>query len=614
MPIPMPNVQRPMTLVLPLADPSHAGILALGRNVFQNAGGRLGFSLDHGGTVHFARFVIVDGNLLMVSSYDGDFADYIQMFIHTIGDIFEAIMSYVVDPAPTPIQDHPGEFVDWIERHNREPIGFYSGYPNFTVQQVRAALQLPSFAGTAQPAATPLPIDEVADVQGLILRGFGHPLARHFVLQVVAPTAARKVLGAMAEPQSIGLSPSITNACSWGDQQPATCWAIGITATGLRALDVPDASVATFPTEFLVGAPDRALHVGDWGANSPQFWRDGLADTSRVHVLLSMYAKDDDTLTAATDALNNVLGDAMTVLCSIDAAAFPDAPEYVHFGYRDNISQPIIAGDPVLQPPDHQPLAAAGEFLLGYESQYSNVTLDVPQPVELGRNGSFTAFRILSQDVAGYEQFLEDKGQTTGLGKEKLAAKVLGRWRNGVPLELSPETDSPTGGISEDQLNNFSYGTDPVGLRCPIGAHIRRGNPRDQPMLPVGDSSARRIMRRGLPYGPKWSPGDQPDDIERGLVGHFIGASLLLQFETVMGEWINRGMTHPTITATNDVLLGVESTIQKFVIPTQDATSGVDSNVIVVSGFHQFIRTRGSIYAFLPSLTALRWIGSLPHV
>ena len=81
----------------------------------------------------------------------------------------------------------------------------------------------------------------------------------------------------------------------------------------------------------------------------------------------------------------------------------------------------------------------------------------------------------------------------------------------GTPLELSPETDSPPGAISPERLNNYGYvnadgSGDPRGLRCPVGAHMRRVNPRDQPVTgqgePGGSDNTHRLIRRGLPYGP----------------------------------------------------------------------------------------------------------------
>jgi len=131
---------------------------------------------------------------------------------------------------------------------------------------------------------------------------------------------------------------------------------------------------------------------------------------------------------------------------------------------------------------------------------------------------------------------------------ELLAAKICGRWRNGVPLELSPETDSPAGGINLDRLNDFDYvnkdgSGDPGGLRCPLGAHIRRVNPRGQPIkgqgVPGGSNNSHRVIRRGMPYGPAYLPGAPDDGIERGLLGYIINASIENQFELVMREWLD---------------------------------------------------------------------------
>ena len=610
---PLPKLQRPMTLVMLLADPSYAGILALGR-VFADpkVGQRLGPDLDRGGTVHFARFVLIDDNLVMASSYDGEFADYIEMFIHTMGDIFDAILGFIADAPPTPVGEHPGEFVDWVHSHDQQPIGFYSGYPEISTQQIRTALGLPTNAADATPQVSPLPAEALGDVQGLILRGFGHPLARHFVLQVLDAATARQALATMGDtaPSADPWAPRVSASSPWNGAQPTVAWALGITATGLLALGVARDDVETFPAEFLAGAPARASIVGDVAANAPEFWDPELTNSANVHVLVSLYAADEAAMERATASIGTVIERAFRIMCSYDAAVFPDAPELVHFGFRDGISQPIVDGDPVVRPNDHQPRAAAGEFVLGYPSQYTNVTLDVPTPTALGRNGSFSAWRVLEQDVVGFETYLNDAATTTGRDAEWLAAKIVGRWRSGVPLALSPDATSPVSPITDADLNDFVYADDPFGLKCPISAHIRRGNPRDQPMTPQGDGHARRIMRRGIPYGPRWRAGDPVDQQPRGLIGHFIGASLLLQFETVMGEWLNRGMTSPSITGTDDALLGVALSEQRCAIPTQVPGEPVNPAGVELTGFPQFVRTRGCVYAFLPSLTALRWLGS----
>jgi deferrochelatase/peroxidase EfeB len=162
---------------------------------------------------------------------------------------------------------------------------------------------------------------------------------------------------------------------------------------------------------------------------------------------------------------------------------------------------------PERYPPDHQDPCEPWLFVLrdGAENYF------VPQPRELGLNGSFAVFKMIETDVVGFEKFLQSHKEE--MDPELLAAKVCGRWRNGVPLMLSPETDSPPGGILPEQMNNYDYVDadglgDPKGLRCPVGAHMRRINPRGQPVTGQGQpgrsNNTHRLIRRGMPYGPAY--------------------------------------------------------------------------------------------------------------
>jgi deferrochelatase/peroxidase EfeB len=92
---------------------------------------------------------------------------------------------------------------------------------------------------------------------------------------------------------------------------------------------------------------------------------------------------------------------------------------------------------------------------------------------------------MISTDVVGFENYLQSNNDK--IDPELLAAKMCGRWRDGIPSLLSPETDSPAGGIPFEQLNNFEDvnadgSGDPKGLYCPVGSHIRCVNPRGQPV------------------------------------------------------------------------------------------------------------------------------------
>ena len=97
---------------------------------------------------------------------------------------------------------------------------------------------------------------------------------------------------------------------------------------------------------------------------------------------------------------------------------------------------------------------------------------------------------------------------------------------------LHPYVDEGSG--PREVLNDFRYGGDPRGRACPLGAHIRRANPRDG--LPGGAQRTRRhrIIRRGMPYGPDERAGD------RGLIFVCFNASIVRQFEVVNG-WLMDG-------------------------------------------------------------------------
>ncbi len=287
----------------------------------------------------------------------------------------------------------------------------------------------------------------------------------------------------------------------------------------------------------------------------------------------------------------------------------------VHFGYTDGITTtPRIRGGPEPVPPDHQEPCEPWLFVLSEDAENYNL----PRPSELWRNGSFGVFKMIEQDVVGFENLLQSNKDR--IDPELLAAKLLGRWRNGVPLALSPDTDSPPGGITPEELNNFEYvnsdgSGDPRGLRCPVGAHIRRCNPRGQPVAgqgtPGGSNNSHRLIRRGMPYGPAYDPSVPYDGIERGLLGYFINTYIENQYEFVLKEWIEAGAFAGRVRLnpkSKDPVIGAnDSTDSVFEIPQAEGPP------LKVTGFSRFITTKASAYCLLPSMTALRWIAASPQ-
>jgi deferrochelatase/peroxidase EfeB len=462
---------------------------------------------------------------------------------------------------------------------------------------------------------------DLADLQGNILRGYTKkPHVRYLILEVAEPSAARRWLAASVSGRSDGI-PQITTG-DWGKNKPDTCFNIGLTYEGLRALGTPSASLEMFPNEFVEGMTTRALKLGDVGPSAPEEWPEPFNEPKWIHLIAAIYAENVEQLNEVQKRAL-IDGKAFRLLGTREGYNFQG--DFVHFGYRDNITQPRF--EEVHDPdryPDRQPRAPLGTVLLGHPTNLEGLKWRVPLPAELGHNGTFNAFRVLQQNVAGFEEYLDQAASdllkhpqgdellrpgdeekiSKGLSRraalrEIVAANLCGRWRDGTPLALSADAPDPNA-----NLTDFDY----VGeSRCPYGAHIRRCNPRGGQIVQRIANNSRRLVRRGVPYGPPYDPAKprDRDEPERGLLGNFIGASLGAQFEAMSCDWLNLGLQDPRITGSNDPISGANNpTTSWFDLPLKSGAT------IRLRGLPQFVRTRGGAYTFLPSLSAIRFLGS----
>src|SRR5262249_37063834 len=153
-------------------------------------------------------------------------------------------------------------------------------------------------------------------------------------------------------------------------------------------------------------------------------------------------------------------------------------------GYRDSISQPRIETihDAASQA-GGQPLLPLGDFLLGPDYVNSRGSKSIGTlPPALATNATYAALRVIEQHGDAFEDFLSQAERDTGIDRELIAAKLMGRWRNGTPLVDHPAAAGPDE-LPVAEIDKFDYaggqGADDLGgARCPIGAHIRRMNPR----------------------------------------------------------------------------------------------------------------------------------------
>ena len=306
---------------------------------------------------------------------------------------------------------------------------------------------------------------DLGDVQGLILRGYRMPMVRHFLLSVGVPAKARKLLGRFVNGDE-SEAPQITTAEDWhvgfapgpGDNpadpprhKPDYCLNLGITWPGLIAMEIKDrVSGLSFKSfdAFVAGAADRAKLVGDTGASAPQNWV-GDFGKGGDHILVTLHALSPEAMNSYSDRLSALFADAgaFREMWRCDGMAWVETKDgkseftsKVPFGYTDGISMTTIMGGPEHYHPDRQQPCESWLFVLQDEAE----NYFVPEPKELGRNGSFAVFKMIETDVVGFENMLQ--ANKDKIDPELLAAKICGRWRNGVPLALSPETDSPPAG------------------------------------------------------------------------------------------------------------------------------------------------------------------------
>jgi Dyp-type peroxidase family len=279
----------------------------------------------------------------------------------------------------------------------------------------------------------------------------------------------------------------------------------------------------------------------------------------------------------------------------------------------------------------------AGELLLGYPNEYGRYTdrpllnpaLD-PQGIlartssasgnaDLGYNGSYLVFRQLRQDVRGFWQFLDSAtknpdGSSNSNARLKLASQMIGRWPSGAPLLQTPDHDDP----ELANANDFAYyHSDPYGFNCPIGAHVRRANPRDSLDPQPGSEQSiaigkrHRILRRGRAYGPPLDPEELlcpekngVEDQERGLHFLCLNANISRQFEFIQQTWVNNPHFNGLYDDA-DPILGVHC--------THGGTFTMQAKPVRkhLTNLPRFVPVVGGAYFFMPAIRAIRYLASL---
>ena len=243
---------------------------------------------------------------------------------------------------------------------------------------------------------------------------------------------------------------------------------------------------------------------------------------------------------------------------------------------------------------------ATGELLLGYVDEAGELPV-APIPHILSSNGTFMVYRKLQQNVGVFREYLDRWAAVYSGGREKLAAKFIGRWRDGTPVEISPDKPDLELAMDPGRNTNFTYGNDPSGSRCPVGGHIRRANPRDAFGFYGRLINRRRITRRGLPYGDYVPEGVAVPESERGIIFIVLNASIARQFEFVQQQWIEYG-NDAHLGNEKDLLMGNHGGTGRAMIQG-DGTK--ENSPLLCTHLPNFVELKGGEYFFVPSMTAL---------
>lgn len=463
---------------------------------------------------------------------------------------------------------------------------------------------------------------ELDDIQGIVASGYGHLRVARFVLLAVADAApggnaaARAWLGDLAD-----------DVATANGRQEGESVNVALTHHGLLALGLPTDVAAMFSDEFVGGmaVPHRSRILGDTGDSAPEHWKWGGPATTPVDVLLMLYASDAVALDVLYQAYERgFAASGLVELQRLDTVGLDDVGPS-NFG--DGISQPAVEA---LSPKGASTNAVvrAGEFVLGYPNEYGLYTESPyvadsagPAPVlpkrhdgngrDFGRNGTYLVFRQLAQDLDGFWAFLDQAtrrpdGTSDRDAATRLAAKIVGRWPSGAPLVLSPDADD----AALSSANDFGYfHEDPHGLRCPLGAHIRRANPRDSLAPKPGEQASldvnkrHRIIRRGRQQASA-NASTAPGAPARATGLHFIclNANIARQFEFVQATWV----TNPKFNGLYedaDPLIGTQPG-RTFRMPGSPVRTRV-------RGLPAFVRVEAGAYFFLPSVRALRYLAAM---
>ena len=455
--------------------------------------GRPGF-LGKNGVIHVARWMRLPKTSLLMfwSNFDGTWESYVADFIADAPTGVTAIWSNCVGFPRTEGLFGKGakdrdQLVNWARRQQQPTLFWYSGYHDLTTDRIRtnAAIRqglasaasdadardwLSLFGSSHRPAASL----DAAEIPTLIFGGLStRPKACMLLFRLSdQPDISRQWLR------------SVEKHVTFGEARPGKpAFVLGLAASALKKLELPDAAVGTFPTAFQQGMWPawRAAALGDTHDNKPENWNWGGSKEKSPDATVIVYTYGDlapghaDSLPELVKRLERDGGIAAFEKIPLDPPAsqldrrkkersgegwdaLGDGPAE-SFGFTDGVSQPVIRGAPRTGGSAvSADLVEPGELVLGYPD---NTKCQPPSPWliakhdpqhylanagtdpfrrrpefsryepesgarDLGANGTFLVVRQLEEEDGAFEGWCKDTYETmrTGLGIDIDADRV----------------------------------------------------------------------------------------------------------------------------------------------------------------------------------------------
>ncbi len=377
---------------------------------------------------------------------------------------------------------------------------------------------------------------------------------------------------------------------------------VGLTATGYAALAIDNVpSDAAFQHGMQGNADLHDPDVATWDVpfrNPAQLHGVIIIGDSKLAPMSKKLAQIQALITAHP---------GVTVLGSQDGRALHNSngDGIEHFGYVDGRSQPLFFDEDITA----QRLLTDGAQVWNPAFALQQAIVSDPAAPEPDKHfGSYFIFRKLEQNVKRFKEHELTFANTLGLDdKERAGAMLLGRFEDGTPV-----TAQFADGNHNPVPNNFNYGSDAEGSKCPFLGHIRKTNPRGSGGFGQSEEAERAHLmpRRGLTYGLRT---DNPNDgniqnkpeKDVGLLFMAFNSNIGNQFEFTQVSWANNPK-FPEVVA--GPFPGVDPVIGQLPKGTPRATVhcpvewGNPDTVKTVASVPQAVTMKGGAYFFMPSL------------